>query len=187
MVLICISLVSNDVEHLFMCLSFLYLLWWNSSFYIFFGLFSNCIVWLSLLVFKVHCIFWKLVLCWTCGLQILSLFILIRAFWKSEVSNVKIRILTKSNDQFYLDGSCFLFVSSLWPALDSRIFSIFFLSFIFYIFSIFFLKILSFTFKPVNHFELIFYMVWGLSRGSLFLPIHAQMLQHHLKRLSSVH
>lgn len=141
----------------------------------------------SLLVFKVHCIFWKLVLCWTCGLQILSLFILIRAFWKSEVSNVKIRILTKSNDQFYLDGSCFLFVSSLWPALDSRIFSIFFLSFIFYIFSTFFLKILSFTFKPVNYFELIFYMVCGLSRGSLFLPIHAQMLQHHLKRLSSVH
>ena len=56
MVLICISLIMNDVEHLFMCLSSLEKCLFRSFSQFLIGLFV-------FLVLRAACILWKLILC----------------------------------------------------------------------------------------------------------------------------
>lgn len=73
MVLICISLVADGVEYIFMCLPFHVL--FGKIFVHIFSPFYNWIVWLFiclLMSFEFFYIFYILVLCWICGFQTFS-------------------------------------------------------------------------------------------------------------------
>lgn len=130
-VLICISLVSKDVEYLFIFFiyhMYIYLLWWSVQI---FCPFFNCAIWFLWLSFRVLCIFWIQIFYQICNLKVLSpsVRLVILLSWqcprRREVLNLKKKVqLIK----FSFINYAFVISKLLSP--NSRLYRVFFYVFL---------------------------------------------------------